>query len=547
MIEPSEKSVIRPAGFRLRLCAISIDLVIIIAVVVLAANIFASFGHYIPQELTIVIIYMLYSIISVARGGQSLGKRLCGMKVVKCTGNSVGILASFIRAVVAAISLCLIGLPFLFIATRREKRGLHDRLSGTQVQSIASVRTRRRWVVMAFVLLVLILMVPNVVAWADLYFRYKIFHNRADVAINQHPWVMESTVKASAVNNSQINQITSWISDQGREPVDYLVDFASRHQVTIVGERHGIVQYLDFLNESINDLYHKAGVRVLALECCPSDQDADVENLLTAKDFNADLALTIARRGAWHAWGYKRHWDVLETVWRLNRSLPDGSEPMRIVGIFPPCDLISFRMTKEGHIYQLFRALDDLPWLMMHDVHYARCVEQQAFNKCRRTLVWVGASHAIECYSHQVVYKDIVKNHFRMGSMLHGSYGEQVGTILLHGDYFFPTIADLVEKCSSDAEKNRVGFDIAGSPLSEIAEDFAPHVSSKTNLPFKAYFSGYIIMAPLDQIEKCDWWDVFISPRMLGLYKPFYEMLCQRKLKDHQEANRYMQQGIQRL
>jgi uncharacterized RDD family membrane protein YckC len=547
MIEPSEKSVIRQAGFWLRLCAMSIDLVIIIAAVVLAANIFASFGYYIPQELTIVIIYMLYSIISVAHGGQTLGKRFCGIKVVKCDGNSVGIFTSVIRAVVAAISLCLIGLPFLFIATRRKKRGLHDRLSGTQVQYLTSGLTRRRWAVMAFVVLVLILMVPNVVAWADLYFRYKIFHNRAEIAINQHPWPMESTVNANAVDSNQISQITSWITEQGREPVDYLVDFASRHQVTIVGECHGIVQYLDFLNEAINDLYHKAGVRVLALECCPSDQDSDIEKLLTAKDFNADLALTIARRGAWHAWGYKRHWDVLEAVWRLNRSLPDGSEPMRIVGILPPCDLISFRMTKEGHIYRLFRALDDLPWLMMHDAHYARRVEQQAFKERRRTLVWVGASHAIECYSHQVVYKDTVKNHFRMGSMLHGRYGDQVGAILLHGDYFFPTIAELVEKCSGDAETNRVGFDITGSPLAEVGDNSVLHIRSKVDLPFKAYFSGYILLAPLDQIEACDWWDGYISPRMLGLYKPFYEMLCQRKLKDHREANRYMQQGIQNL
>jgi hypothetical protein len=67
------------------------------------------------------------------------------------------------------------------------------------------------------------------------------------------------------------------------------------------------------------------------------------------------------------------------------------------------------------------------------------------------------------------------------------------------------------------------------------------------DLPFKSFFSGYIVLAPLDQIEACDWWDGYISPRMFGLYKPFYEMLCRRKLKDHKEANQYMQQGIQRL
>jgi hypothetical protein len=331
------------------------------------------------------------------------------------------------------------------------------------------------------------------------------------------------------------------------EPVDYLIDFAGNHQVTIVGESHGIIQYLDFLNESIYDLYHKAGIRVLALECCHSNQDADIQNLLADEVFDTKLALKITRKGAWHAWGYKRHWDVLETVWRLNRSLPDDSDPMRIVGIFPPCELISFRMTKEGHLYRFFRALDDLPWILMHDAHYARRVERQAFKEMRRTLVWVGASHAIKCCSHQVVYKDTVKNHFRMCSMLFGRYGDQVGTILLHGDNFFPTIAKLIEMSTSETKKNRAGFDITGSPLAKIEDDFARYVRSKMNLPFKAYFSGYIILAPLDQIEVCEWWDGYISSRMFGLYKPFYEMLCERKLKDHQEANQYMQQGIQNL
>jgi uncharacterized RDD family membrane protein YckC len=547
MIESSEQDMVRPAGFWLRLCSVSIDLITITVVVVVAANILASFEYYIPQELTIIILYMLYSALSVALWGQTLGKWLCGIKVVSRNGNSVGIAASVIRAVFAAISLCLVGLPFLFVATRREKRGLHDRLSGTKVQTLSSWRTGRRWAITGFAALVLVFLVPHVVAWAKLYFKHKIFHKSADIAFNKQPWINESTVKASVASSNQINQITSWISENAQEPVDYLVDFADRHQLTIVGELHGIIQYLDFLNEAIYDLYHKAGVRVIALECCRSDQDADIQNLLAAEEFNTELALKITRGGSWHAWGYKRHWDVLETVWRLNRSLPDDSEPMRIVGIFPPCELISFRMTKEGYIYRLFRALDDLPWLAMHDAHYARRVELQAFKKWRRTLVWVGAAHAIKCCSHQVVYRDTVKNYFRMGSMLCGRYGDQVGTILLHGDYFFPTITELIEKCSSNADKNRAGYDITGSPLAEISEDFTQHVRLKVDLPFKAYFSGYIILAPLDQIEKCDWWEGYISPRMFGLYKPLYEMLCERKLKDHREANQYMQQGIQNL
>jgi len=137
MTEPSKQSRTRPAGFWLRLYATLIDLTTITSVVVLAADISASFEFYIPQEVTILIFYTLYSAASLACGGRTLGKWICGIKVNRCNGNSVGTAASVIRALVVAISLCLVGLPFLFVAFRRQKRGFHDLLSGTTLRDMS--------------------------------------------------------------------------------------------------------------------------------------------------------------------------------------------------------------------------------------------------------------------------------------------------------------------------------------------------------------------------------------------------------------------------
>jgi len=52
---------------------------------------------------------------------------------------------------------------------------------------------------------------------------------------------------------------------------------------------------LDFLNKIIPALYHKAGVRYIAMECFPPEMNNKVKKLVTAKNYDRELALEIAR------------------------------------------------------------------------------------------------------------------------------------------------------------------------------------------------------------------------------------------------------------
>jgi len=65
--------------------------------------------------------------------GQTLGKRLLGLRVISSQGRAPGPLVACMRFVAMALSLAIAGLGFLWCIFDRERRALHDHMSGTYV------------------------------------------------------------------------------------------------------------------------------------------------------------------------------------------------------------------------------------------------------------------------------------------------------------------------------------------------------------------------------------------------------------------------------
>jgi len=65
--------------------------------------------------------------------GQTLGKRLFGLRVISSQGRAPGPVIACVRFMAMALSLAIAGLGFLWCIFDRERRALHDHLSGTYV------------------------------------------------------------------------------------------------------------------------------------------------------------------------------------------------------------------------------------------------------------------------------------------------------------------------------------------------------------------------------------------------------------------------------
>lgn len=87
--------------------------------------------------------WFCYHWLTVANWGQTAGKEMLGVKVVRLDGKRVGRYHALGRVVAGGLSWATLGLGFLVPLFRKDRRALHDLVARTKVVSVAPpVRTR---------------------------------------------------------------------------------------------------------------------------------------------------------------------------------------------------------------------------------------------------------------------------------------------------------------------------------------------------------------------------------------------------------------------
>jgi uncharacterized RDD family membrane protein YckC len=130
----------QPAGFFRRLFAFTLDWVIlsIMADIVRFAYKFGggSRGSRLSVDVAMglsAILFFLYFTLLTAEGGQTLGKRVMGIRVVRTDGANLSYTRAFIRSFGYIISSFFFCLGFLWAIWDRKKQAWHDKIAGTMV------------------------------------------------------------------------------------------------------------------------------------------------------------------------------------------------------------------------------------------------------------------------------------------------------------------------------------------------------------------------------------------------------------------------------
>jgi len=135
------------AGFGLRLIAVLIDgLVYTLALLLVAlglGGIIGQFGAANPQLLSMMILLALfvllvlgslYRVFFIGYCGQTPGKMVTRIKVVRTNGDEIGFGAAIFREVIGKlISALLFGCGYLMVLFDDQKQGLHDKIADTYV------------------------------------------------------------------------------------------------------------------------------------------------------------------------------------------------------------------------------------------------------------------------------------------------------------------------------------------------------------------------------------------------------------------------------
>jgi uncharacterized RDD family membrane protein YckC len=118
------------AGFWLRMAALALDLVLVLAVTNLLAN---PFGRGMPSMSTPLLWTAVYGAVMWALKGTTIGGSICGLQLVRLDGRPIDWGTAVMRALGCFLSLIVGGLGFVWIAFDKDQQAWHDKVAGTVV------------------------------------------------------------------------------------------------------------------------------------------------------------------------------------------------------------------------------------------------------------------------------------------------------------------------------------------------------------------------------------------------------------------------------
>lgn len=147
-----EETVLTPkfAGFWIRTVAYLIDGFVILIVLTVLTGV-GVFGYLSGSEkgavddvsslffntnwnilnAVVFLLYMVYFTFFLGTRGQTPGKMICGLRVIRVDGRPVGFGQAALRTLGYYLNQLTLGIGFLWVAVDPRKQGLHDKIAGT--------------------------------------------------------------------------------------------------------------------------------------------------------------------------------------------------------------------------------------------------------------------------------------------------------------------------------------------------------------------------------------------------------------------------------
>jgi uncharacterized RDD family membrane protein YckC len=151
--EETEVTTADLAGFWVRLAAFVIDMVLLVgtswAIALLVDRISGPRGLFEFASPSNQVLFGLTGAFSIAyfpwcwrHGGQTLGKRALGIRVIRTDARQLDWNASLIRFLGYVLCWACLSIPFLVLGFDARKQGLHDKMAGTYVIMVPKKKLR---------------------------------------------------------------------------------------------------------------------------------------------------------------------------------------------------------------------------------------------------------------------------------------------------------------------------------------------------------------------------------------------------------------------
>ncbi|HUW19346.1 MAG TPA: ChaN family lipoprotein [Sedimentisphaerales bacterium] len=344
-------------------------------------------------------------------------------------------------------------------------------------------------------------------------------------------WIQsEKALKVSQIPEDDYAYLVGWLDKNSNSPEDYVIDLFEKHQIVIFGEFHNVKEHKDFVIDLIPRLYHEAGVRSIGLEVVRHTDNQRLKELVTTPKCDREDTLQLARDQLAHEWNSKEHWDIIEAVWRLNKSLKQNQEKMQLFGLTPNFNWTEFFIntkTKPENSPEYKKAMK---MGLAFDPTMAEQVEKKIIEKGQKGLVFVGRCHD---FTHYEFPPEVNFGRPIMGNLLYKKYGDRVFQVWLASGWLPPFEGVMKLRGHKPA-----GFDLYASPFANI---LSPPNWDAPEVPLSKIARGYVYFGPRAKLHKNTPIKGFVTDDMFKKYKQYYEIDFGRKFKNAQEVDEHFQ------
>lgn len=288
-----------------------------------------------------------------------------------------------------------------------------------------------------------------------------------------------------------------YLEKDGKSPVDYLVEKFNSCDIIILGETHQVRENCELIASMLLPLYERAGLRILGSEFIKSKYNNEVDEIVCSGNYNEHKVIQIFRGNAWPTWGFQEYMDIVRAVWRVNSSLQDGAEKLRLVGLDDDWSQYdTWFGPKRDRMYYFNQRLKREENLVET---FVGAVEKYS----GKSLVHIGFDHTFR----QVPPK--------FGAVLHEKFGDKVFQVGLHKKY--PTkenngeLIPFIEKIIAKNGMSPIGFDIENSPFAPLQDEHVFYFQHPLFNTFSDLARGYIFIKPLEDLRRVTWVPNFID------------------------------------
>lgn len=306
-------------------------------------------------------------------------------------------------------------------------------------------------------------------------------------------------------------ELVAWIEEHGTTPEQYIVSKFKDHDIVFLGEYHRI-RHDVLLVQNVIPLLHQNGVYNLGLEFLRFCDQKTIDSLVTAETYDETLARKLFWN-AWPFWGFKEYVDILKVTWQLNRSLPPDARPFRIVGLGGREDWSYVWSEKDLSNKAIMKKVfpDGNADQMM-----AETIEREILARKDKALIYSGINHAYTQFRQPVIDLKTGKlkrlTNTRMGNRIYEKIGDRCCTIFLHapwppitgyGDPYVYPADGVIDALFANLppEKQRVGFDIKGSPFGKLHAETSLWSITAPDFRLEMFCDGWIHQMPLSRYE----------------------------------------------